>query len=175
MAVPSSLFVKLSMSEEMYGLWLASPIKFIGDYSDWPDMNPAMASRYKGWRDETRPDEYMSVMEFLDNIADYARHFCYGYDDAERAARIAYASHSPKVEDVAATVAALRGAADFIDGPSPGFIYVFPFASGGDPEALLRLERGRSEFLRPSDSSPDTLCFVNEAEEFIEAMLEDGE
>ena len=49
---------------------------------------------------------------------------------------------------------------------------MFPALSGGDPEALLRVDRGSSRFLRACDASPEVLYFVNDAEEFIEAMLE---
>jgi hypothetical protein len=174
MSAQSALFVKLYMSREMYGRWMASPVKFIDDYDDWRGMNSVMASSYEGWRDEPRQNEFASVGEFLDGIADYSRYFHSEYDEAEKAVLIADAKHRSKMREIAASVAALRGASDFVDDTRPGFVYVFPALAGGDPEALLRVEGGKSYFLFPDDSSPETLYFVNEAEEFIEAMLEDS-
>jgi hypothetical protein len=175
MPVPSSLFVKIPVSRAACDKWLASPIKYIGDYGDWPGMSPAMASAYKGWRDEAADGEFMSVDEFLENIADSARYFHREYDEEEGAYYIADALHGPELMKIASTVAALRGAEKFIDRDGAGFIYVFPAVSGGDPDALTRVTRGRSEFLSPGDASPDTLYFVNEAEEYIEAMLGEEE
>jgi hypothetical protein len=143
------------------------------DYDDWPRMNPEMASLYPGWRDEPQCDDFMSVAEFLSNIADYSRHFRSCYDDAEGAYFVADAKHSSKILEIAASVAALRGAANFSVPGRAGFVYVFPAIAGGDPEALLRVESGSSRFLSPNDSSPETLYFVNEAEEFIESMMEE--
>ena len=175
MPVPSALFVKFHMSKEMCGKWLESPIKFIGDYGDWRKMNSVMASLYEGWRDEPRHDEFASVGEFLDGLADYSRHFRCEYDDAAGAFFIADAKHGSKMDEIAASVAALRGAEGYVDEGRPGFIYVFPAVTGGDPEVLMKVERGKSYFLFPDDSSPETLYFVNEAEEFIESLLEDSE
>jgi hypothetical protein len=161
------------MSEANSRKWLASPIKHVSDYEDWPQMNPITASAYDGWRAEPHPDEFMSVYEFLDGIADYSRYFCREYDDDASAYFIADPLHRSKMLDIAVTVAALRGASDFVDGPS--FIYVFPAVSGGDPEALLEISPGKSEFRNPNDTSPEMLYFVNEAEEFIETLMEDDD
>jgi hypothetical protein len=162
------------MSEVRSRQWLASPIKYISDYEDWPLMNPVTASDYDGWRDEPHPAEYMSVGEFLDGIADYSRYFCREYDQDAGAFFIADPLHRSKMLDIAVTVAALRGASDFIERES-GFIYVFPAFTGGDPEALLEISPGKSEFRNPNDTSPAVLYFVNEAEEFIETLLEGDE
>ncbi|MDR2780582.1 MAG: hypothetical protein LBB28_05605 [Synergistaceae bacterium] len=173
MSVPSALFAKLFMSKAACDKWLASPIKFVRDYDDWPRMNPEMASLYPGWRDEPQCDDFMSVAEFLSNIADYSRHFRSWYDDVEGAYFVVDAKHGSRMAEIAASVAALRGAENFSDVGRAGFVYVFPAIAGGDPEVLLRIERGKSRFLFPNDSSPETLYFANEAEEFIETMLEE--
>jgi hypothetical protein len=175
MAVPSALFAKLFMTKDMRDRWLASPIKFIDDYQDWREMNSVIASLYDGWRDETRRKEFASVEEFLVGIADYSRYFRSEYDEAEGIFIIADAKHRSLIGEIAASVAALRGASEFACKGRPSFIYVFPAVTGGDPEALLRLERGKSKFLFPEDSSPETLYFVSEAEEFIETLLDDEE
>jgi hypothetical protein len=173
MAVPSSLFVKLSMSKKMCDKWLDAPVKFLRDYTDWPQMNPVAASFCDEWRDAPENGDFMSAREYLDAIADFSRYFCYEYDDEEGAFFIADAEHKASMAEIAATVAALRGAENFKDDDGPSFIYVFPAISGGDPEALLRIEQGSSRFLHSRDASPDVLYFVNEAEEFIETMMED--
>jgi hypothetical protein len=159
----------------MCGRWLASPIKFTGDYGDWREMNPVVASRYDGWRDEPRREEFASVSEFLDEAAERSRYFHSGYDGEAGAFFVADAAHGGSPDEIASSVAALRGAESFVDADRPSFVYVFPAATGGDPDALLRIERGKSRFLFTGDSSPETLYFVNEAEEFIEEMLEDDD
>jgi len=173
MAVPSALFARLFMSKEMCDKWLASPIKFMDDYGDWRKMNSVTASLYEGWRDEPGNNEFTSVREFLDGIADYSRYFCCEYDDDVGAFFIADAKHKSRIGEIAVSVAALRGASEFVDEGKPSFVYVFPAFAGGDPEALLKVERGRSYFLFSGDSSPETLYFVNEADDFIDAMLDD--
>jgi hypothetical protein len=166
------LFVKLFMSEEARDRWLSTPIRFVSDYGDWGKMNPTAARECDGWPSAPNAEDFMSVREFLDNIADFSRYFESGYDEEEGAFFVADAEHKSAMRDIAASVAALRGADAFVDDPRPGFIYVFPAVSGGDPEALMRVTRGESRFLPPNDASPETLYFVSEAEEHIEAMLE---
>jgi hypothetical protein len=163
------------MTEEMSRKWLASPVRYIRDYSDWPQMNPVMAAFYDAWRDEPRSPEFMSVGEFLDGTADYSRHFCAGYDAAAGAYLIADPAHKSSMLDIAAAVASLRGASDFAGGSAPGFIYVFPALSGGDPEVLLEISPGRSVFRYPHDPSPEVMYFMNEAEEYICSLLEDDD
>jgi hypothetical protein len=166
------LFVKLFMSEEASDRWLSSAIRFIKDYGDWGEMNPTAARECDGWAAAPRAEDFMSVREFLDNIADFSRYFESRYDEEEGAFFAADARHKSAMRDIASSVAALRGASAFVDDPRPGFIYVFPAVSGGDPEALMRITRGESRFLPTNDASPETLYFVSEAEERVEEMLE---
>jgi hypothetical protein len=168
----SSLFVKLFMSEETLDRWLSSPVRFINDFGDWDKMNPTAARERDDWTAPPSAEEFMSVREFLENIADFSRYFESRYDGEEGAFFVADARHKSAMRDIAASVAALRGADAFVDDPRPGFIYVFPAVSGGDPEALMRITRGESRFLPPSDASPETLYFVSEAEDYVEDMLE---
>ena len=168
----SSLFVKLFMSEEARDRWLSSAIRFIRDYGDWGNMNPTAARECDGWNMAPTAEDFMSVREFLDNIADFSRYFESRYDDEEGAFFVADAQHKSAMRDIAASVAALRGASAFVDDPRPGFIYVFPAVSGGDPEALMRITRGESRFLPANDASPETLYFVSEADERVEEILE---
>jgi hypothetical protein len=168
----SSLFVKLFMSEEARDRWLSSAVRFIKDCDDWGEMNPTAARECDGWAAAPGAEDFMSVREFLDNIADFSRYFESWYDEEEGAFFAADARHKSAMRDIASSVAALRGASAFVDDPRPGFIYVFPASSGGDPEALMRITSGESRFLPPSDASPETLYFVSEAEERIDEMLE---
>ena len=135
-------------------------------------MNPTAARECDGWAVPPNAEDFMSVREFLDNIADFSRYFESRYDDEEGAFFIADAQHKSAMCDIAASVAALRGADAFVDDPRPGFIYVFPSVSGGDPEALMMITPGESRFLPANDASPETLYFVSEAEEYVEEMLE---
>lgn len=175
MSEPSSLFAKLKMSRRACDAWLNSPIRHVSDYDDWRNMNPSVASNPDDIADSRKEPDYMSVLEFLESTADYSRYFCCEYDDDDEAYFIADARHARSAAETAACLAALRGAESFKDDDEPSFIYVFPALSGGDPDALLRVSRGSSEFLNPSDSSPDVLYFVNEAEEFIESLIEDDD
>jgi hypothetical protein len=124
-------------------------------------------------REETRPASAKTVKKFLESMADSSQYFCCEYDDDRGALYIADAEHKSGAIEIAETLAALRGVSSFKDEDGPGFIYVFPAASGGDPEALIEIGRGTSDFLPVGDPSPEVLYFVNEAEEFIETMLED--
>jgi hypothetical protein len=160
------------MSEEASGRWLSSAIRFINDYEDWGNMNPTAARECDGWTEAPKEEDFMSVREFLDDIADFSRYFESRYDDEEGAFLLVDAQHKSAMRDIAASVAALRGACAFVDDPRPGFIYVFPAVSGGDPEALMKITRGESRFLPPNDASPETLYFLSEAEEYVEEMLE---
>jgi hypothetical protein len=160
------------MSEEACGRWFSSAIRFIKDYGDWGEMNPTAARECDSWAVASETEDFMSVREFLDNIADFSRYFESRYDKEEGAFFAADARHKSAMRDIASSVAALRGASAFVDDPRPGFIYIFPASSGGDPEALIRITRGESCFLPPNDASPETLYFVSEAEERVEEMLE---
>jgi hypothetical protein len=166
----SSLFMKIGMSEAACRRWLDSPIRCVSDYGDWSEMNPT-AARIGLSADDTLPrPDYMSVREFLDELADELPGFFCEYDCDEEAFFVAAVSYRSSMADIASGIAALRGAEAFKDDGEPGFIYVFPAMSGGDPEALLRIDMGSSVFLRPDDSSPEALYFVDEAESFIEDL-----
>lgn len=168
-----SLYVRISMSRKACERWLASPIRFVSDYGDWPSMNPVMASD-REWAETFPRLDFMSVREYLDSIAETSRDYCYEYDDDRGAFFIANGRHYTTMPQIAACVAALRGAADFKDDDAPGYLFAFPAISGGDPDALLEIGRGASRFLNVNTDTPDVLYFINEAEEFIEALL-DGE
>ncbi|MDR1917075.1 MAG: hypothetical protein LBQ58_10935 [Synergistaceae bacterium] len=175
MGEPSALFARIAMSRGAYENWLASPVKFLCDYSDWPQMNPRAASSCEEWSDTFPRPEYMSVSESLETFADCSRYFLCEYDDDLGALFIADAKRLSSMIEIAVTLASLRNISSFKDLDEPGFIYVFPVISGGDPEALLRIDRGKSTFVNANDSSPEILYFANEAEEFIESLLEDDE
>jgi hypothetical protein len=175
MSEPSSLFVKIKMSRRACNKWLESPVRHVSDYTDWHEMNPYAAANLDDLRDTRTKLDYMSVGEFLDSLADYSRYFCCEYDDDERAFFIADVHNKASATEIAICLAALRGAESFKDDDEPSFIYIFPALSGGDPDAILRIRRGGSDFLPPNDASGDLLYFVNEAEEFIEALVEDDE
>jgi hypothetical protein len=131
-----------------------------------------------GGSEETRSTparQVKPVKKFLESMAGRSQYFCCEYDDDRATLYIADAEHKSGEIEIAGTLAALRGVASFKDEDGPGFIYVFPAISGGDPEALLKIGRGASDFLPVGDPSPDVLYFVNEAEEFIETMLEDDD
>jgi hypothetical protein len=169
----SALFVRICMSGDACKRWLDSRITRVSDYGDWPEMNPEAAGMGISDDDTRQRRGQMTVREFLDDIADGSSGFCCEYDDGVGAFFIADARHESGAARIASTIAALRGAERFKDDDEPSFIYVFPALSGGDPDAILRVGRGSSRFLRPEDSSPDVLYFVNEAEEFIEELMSD--
>lgn len=172
MGQPSALFLKVPMSRRAFVMWLASKPKNVREFDDWREMNPTMASHF----DELAPSFYefgqKTVSELIDTAGDRSEYFCCEYDDEAAAAVIADVSQDSGLPEIAVALAALRGAADFMDSDEPGFIYVYPALSGGDPEALMRIERGASKFLRFGDNSPEVLYFLSDAEEFIEALLE---
>jgi hypothetical protein len=170
----TSLFTKITMSRPACDRWLKSPIRHIRDYADWHDMNPRAAAAPDDLNSATELD-FMSVGEYLETLSDLSRFFRCEYDDDEGAFFIADAHHRVEgIAGLASLVSALRGAEAFKDDDKPSFIYVFP-ALGGDPDALLRIRKGDSLFLHINDTSPDILYFVNEAEEFIESLVEDEE
>lgn len=172
MGQPSALFLKVPMSRGSFVMWLASKPGGVHDFDDWRDMNPTMASHF----DELAPSFYefghKTVSELIDAAGDRSEYFCCEYDDEAASVVVADVSQDPGLPEIAVALAALRGVSDFADGNEPGFIYVYPVLSGGDPEALMRVERGSSKFLRFGDSSPEVLYFLSDAEEFIEALLE---
>ena len=167
-----SLYAKIPMSGKACEKWLASPIRFVSDYADWPSMNPIMASD-REWADTFPRPDFMSVHEYLDSIAETSRDYCYEYDDDLGAFFIADARNYKTMPQIASCLAALRGAADFKDDAVPGYLFVFPAISGGDPDALLEIGQGTSRFLNANTDAPDVLYFINEAEEFIEALLDE--
>lgn len=175
MSKPSALFARIAMTEAASERWLSSPAAFAANYDDWRQMNPAAASRYDDLAESLRVREFMSVREFLESLADRSRYFCCDYDDAEGAFFVADASCASSLADTVQILAVLRGAESFKDDDAPSFAYVFPALSGGDPEALLEIRRGSSSFRNPTDADPELLYFVNEAEEFIESLLEDDD
>lgn len=173
MGQPSALFLKIPMSKTAFGKWMAAPIKHIADYDDWREMNPVMAAHFDEWGDSFYTLNFKRVSELIDAAAKRSEFFCCEYDDEEKAAFVADVEQDANPAEIAIALAALRGAEAFADGGTPGFIYVFPALSGGDPDALLEIRQGSSCFLPVGDSSPEVLYFTNEAEEFIETMLED--
>ena len=175
MSHPSALFAKIGMSRAACERWLNGPICFVSDYADWPQMNPVMASNYDDWRETFPRPEYMSVREFLEAVADLSRYFTCEYDDDMRAFFIADAKHKSGMLEIATGIAALRNVENFKDDDSPSYVYIFPATSGGDPEALLKIEKGGSAFLHIGDDDPDLLYFLSEAEDFIETLLDEDE
>ncbi len=169
----SSLYARISMSEKACEKWLASPIRFVCDYEDWPSMNPIMASNYREWAETFPRPDFMSVREYLDTLADTSKDYCYAYDDDLGAFFVADGRHYTTILQIATFIAATRGVADFKDDDGPSYIFAFPAISGGDPDALLEIGQGASRFLNVNTDTPDVLYFINEAEEFIEALLDD--
>lgn len=175
MGQPSALFLKIPMSKAAFGRWMAAGIKHVADYGDWREMNPVMAAHYDEWTESFYRFDAATVGELMDAAAERSGFFCCEYDDEEGAAFVADVAQDANPIELAIALAALRSAEDFADGEAPGFIYVYPASSGGDPEALLKFEGGRSKFLPAGNASPEALYFISEAEEFIEALLEDDD
>jgi|GEM_PF-4180857 len=175
MGHPSALFLKIPMSKSVFGRWLASPIKHVADYDDWREMNPVMAAHFDEWADSFYTLRIKTVANLMDAAAERSEYFCCEYDDEEKSAVVADVEQDANPMEIATAIAALRGAEAFADGSAPGFIYVFPAMSGGDPDALMKITQGSSNFLPTGDTSPEILYFTSEAEEFIEAMLDDEE
>ncbi|MDL2263346.1 hypothetical protein LJC31_01695 [Synergistaceae bacterium OttesenSCG-928-I11] len=171
----SSLYARIAMSKKACDKWLASPIRFVSDYTDWPSMNPIMASNYHDWAETFPRPDFMSVREYLDSIADTSRDYCYEYDDDLGAFFIADGRHYTAMLQITTCIAALRSAENFKDNDAPSYIFAFPAISGGDPDALLEIGQGFSRFLNANTDAPDVLYFINEAEEFIEALLDDDD
>jgi hypothetical protein len=163
------------MSGRACDKWLESPIRRVADYNDWHEMNPFAAAAPDCLHDPLVAPDFMSVSEYLESKGDASRFFCCEYDDDERAFFIADGCSESSPAAMAAYLAALRGAESFKDDDEPSFIYIFPAQSGGDPDALLRINQGKSEFLGINDTSPEVLYFVSEAEEFVETLLEDDD
>lgn len=175
MSRASAIYARIHMSETACNRWLSSPIRQITDYDDWRTMNAVMASNYDDWLLSFEKLDYMSVQEFINLVGDQSRQMCYAYDEAPNALFLADVEHARTMMHLAIGFAVLRGAENFKDDDEPSFAYAFPAVSGGDPEALLRIERGHSRFLSVFDDAPDTLYFISEAEDFIEALMEDEE
>lgn len=173
MGQPSALFLKIPMSKTAFGKWMAAPVKHIADYDDWREMNPVMAAHFDELADSFYTLNVKNVADLMDAAAERSEFFCCEYDDEEKTAFVADVEQDANPSEIALALAALRSAEAFADGDAPGFIYVFPALSGGDPDALLKISQGASHFLPVGDSSPEVLYFTNEAEEFIETMLED--
>ena len=173
MGQPSALFLKIPMTKAAYGKWMAAPIKHVVDYNDWREMNPTMAAHYDEWGDSFYKFRHETVGKLMDAAAERSEFFCSEYDDEEKAAFVADVAQDANPIEIALALAALRSAEIFADKDTAGFIYVYPALSGGDPEALMKFEGGGSKFLSLGDTSPDVLYFISEAEEFIEALLED--
>lgn len=172
MGQPSALFLKIPMSKISFAKWMKGPIKRVADYDDWREMNPVMAAHYDEWVDSFYEFNCATVGELMDAVAERSDFFCCEYDDEEQAVFAADLAQDANPVEVTIALAALRSAEAYADKGSSGFIYVYPAATGGDPEALIKIEDGRSKFLPIGDASYETLCFISEAEEFVEALLE---
>lgn len=173
MGQPSALFLKIPMTKAAYGKWMAAPIKHVADYDDWREMNPVMAAHYDEWSDSFYKFSHATVGALMDAALERSEFFCCEYDAEEKAAFVADVAQDANPIEIAIALAALRSAEAFADDKGPGFIYVYPALSGGDPDALVKFEGGASKFLPIGDASPEVLYFISEAEEFIEALLED--
>lgn len=173
MTADHALFVKLQMTKSACDKWLKSPIRYVSDYVDWAQMNPTVARNCDEWLETFPRPEFMSVEEYLEGMAELSQHFCFEYDENLGAFFAADVRRSAAAPEIATCVAALRGAQDFVNDGMPGFLFVFPVTSGGDPIALLKIERGGAAFLPSSTDAPDALYFIEEAEDFIEALLDD--
>lgn len=154
----SALFARISMSEAAFDRWLSSDIRSISDYSDWGELIDA------GDAPSSIP---MTVDDYLDVLSSLSEDFCCEYDEGAFFAADTARSMSPV--DIAVCFAALRGAADHKDDDAPSYIYAFDPATG-DPGPLLEIKRGTSSFISPDAGSEDVLCFINDAEEFVEAL-----
>lgn len=112
-------------------------------------------------------EDAITVDAFLDLLA--ACGICdIGYEHDEQAYIIAAIG----IESGADAVAALRGAASFIDIDEPSYICLFQADDSSDPYVLVELRRGTSRFISPDSDDPDVLYFLNEAEDMIEDLSE---
>lgn len=175
MGQPSALFLKIPMTKAAFGRWMAAPLKHIEDYGDWREMNPVMAAHFDEWTDSFYRFGHGTIGDLMDAAAERSEFFCCEYDDEENAVFVADVAQDANPIEIAIALAALRSAEAFADAGATGYIYVYPASSGGDPDALMQIERDASKFLPIGDTSPEVLYFVGEAEEFIEALLEDDD
>lgn len=158
-----AIYARVAMTGGDYRRWMASKIKRADDFDDWGPLAGTPSSQSGA----------MTVEQFANTLAARSPLFCCEYDDLLGAAVVADPYMYRTTGEAARIIAALRGAADFTD--DGGYIIAWPAESGGDPDALLRITRGASQFIDPSSDEPEVLYFVNEAEEMIDALLDDDE
>lgn len=112
-------------------------------------------------------DGAITVDAFLDLLAENG--ICdIGYEHDEQAYIIAILG----IESGADAVAALQGAAAFIDIDVPGYICLLQADDSSDPYVLVELRRRTSRFISPDSDDPNVLYFLNEAEDMIEDLSE---
>lgn len=157
-----SLYAKIRMSRPSCDKWLASGAKDADAFEEWGSLDAQRCTEAKE-----------SVMERFERVGDGEDLFCCDYDESERAFIIAGAELAADESTIVSLIAAIRGAAEYADAKESSFAMLFSAEGGGDPDALIEISASGSRFIDPTSDEPEVLYFINEAEEFIETMIED--
>lgn len=157
-----SIYAKIRMTRSACDKWLSSGAKEADAFDEWGSLN---AQRH----DEMNE----SVNDRFERVGAEEELFCFDYDESERAFIIAGAELAADESTIVSLIAAIRGAAEYADAKESSFAMLFSAEGGGDPDALIEISASGSRFIDPTSDEPEVLYFINEAEEFIETMIED--
>lgn len=165
---PSGVYMQVPLSRDELNAWLASPLPQADDFHDWARMNPQWQEdwrRYFTTLPAASVGDFLAGWEAPQDSAGMA--WCHDPDAGEL--RLGAVFYDENFVSFATLLAALRHVAKHQRRAEPGYVYIYPFLWGGDPDALLRTRPGKSEPLAP-DSAPQ--AFKDAADAFLEARMD---
>jgi hypothetical protein len=157
MSEPSSLYLRLTLTEAALAAYRQSRPQPPTAYTDWL---PWLATRqFYGTIDAQKIAELpfpadTSCGDYLAELVNspYAAPTADHYDPVTHAWTLAVTMYSENYFDFIELLSVLRNVAQYKDLPSPDFILIYPYLWGDAPNAYLVVEQGASHF------EPDTLA-----------------
>lgn len=156
MSEPSSLYIRVTLSEAAMSSFRQSPLALPGEYHDWLawlgtqsfygeitdagvkelDQNPCI-----------RPKDMATAGEFLDFFAEDTAGTRITHDADTGLWTLRMLEFSENYYDFIETLAILRALAKFKDLPGEDFVLIFPYLWGDEPTVYLSIRQGSSELV----------------------------
>lgn len=167
---PSSVYLRCTMGPEAYHAFLASrPVaaRAHGDWQAWFDSR-RLHGPGRVEAGHLRDSGATSVSELLKRwMPPGDRNAASSYDTRTKTWRFAMLLFTDNLGEMIQLLAPLRGVAPYCARNSGSFLFIYPYLWGGEPDAFLLLDQGKSRF-----AAGPTTAQRTEAERHLDGLLQ---
>jgi hypothetical protein len=177
MSEPSSLYVRVTLSEAAMSSFRQSPVSLPGEYQDWlpwletqkfyGEITNADIEEL-GQNPGIRPKDIATAGEFLDFFAEDTAGTRIVHDTSTGLWTLRMLEFSENYYDYIETLAILRALAKFKDLPGEDFVLIFPYLWGDEPTVYLSIRQGSGELIAPTPEKS-----IAEAKAAMKALVDE--